>query len=215
MKAAVLYELNHPVIVEDIEMEGPKEGEIVVKVAATGVCHSCYHAVTGMLDTPFPVVLGDEGAGVVEEIGSGVTLVKPGDHVILSWVPSCGHCIYCSQGYANLCLNARKGGRGNLLDGTTRYKEMQAVKGNRVKVIRSIGGVCSNCIGCIRIDLHHNPRELISPHTSNAVVVRGSENRYHQPEFHTSAGSGRQGQYSPSCGIPQNGLTIMERLGKC
>ncbi|MCH8290710.1 Zn-dependent alcohol dehydrogenase [Candidatus Poribacteria bacterium] len=123
MKAAVLYELNHPVIVEDIEMEGPKEGEVVVKVAATGVCHSCYHAVTGMLDTPLPVVLGDEGAGIVEEIGSGVTLVKPGDHVILSWVPSCGHCIYCSQGYANLCLNARKGGRGNLLDGTTRYKK--------------------------------------------------------------------------------------------
>ena len=123
MKAAVLHELNQPVVVEDIEMEGPKAGEIVVKIAATGVCHSCYHAVTGTLSVPLPAVLGDEGAGVVEEIGEGVTLVQPGDHVILSWVPSCGHCIYCAQGYSNLCLQSRQGGRGFLLDGTTRYKK--------------------------------------------------------------------------------------------
>ncbi len=123
MKAAVLYELNQPVVVEDIEMEGPKAGEIVVQVVATGVCHSCYHAVTGTLSVPLPAVLGDEGAGIVEEVGSGVTLVKPGDHVILSWVPSCGHCIYCAQGYSNLCLTSRRGGRGCLLDGTTRYKK--------------------------------------------------------------------------------------------
>ena len=123
MKAAVLYELNQPVVVENIEMEGPKAGEVVVKVAATGVCHSCYHAVTGMLPSPLPVVLGDEGAGMVVEVGEGVTLVKPGDHVILSWVASCGHCTYCAQGYANLCLNSRRGGRGRLLDGTTRYKK--------------------------------------------------------------------------------------------
>ena len=71
MKAAVLYELNQPVVVEDIEMEGPKKGEVLVKVAATGVCHSCYHAVTGKISYPLPVVLGDEGAGVVEEVGEG------------------------------------------------------------------------------------------------------------------------------------------------
>jgi len=98
MKAAVLYELHQPVVVQDIDMEGPKEGEVLVKMAATGVCHSCYHAVTGVLGVPLPSVLGDEGAGVVEEVGKGVALVNPGDHVILSWVPSCGHCIYCAQG---------------------------------------------------------------------------------------------------------------------
>jgi hypothetical protein len=69
VKAAVVHELNRPVVVEDVETEGPKSGEIVVKIAATGVCHSCYHAVTGAIETPLPVVLGDEGAGVVEEVG--------------------------------------------------------------------------------------------------------------------------------------------------
>ena len=123
MKAAVLYEINQPVVVDDIDVEGPKEGEIAVKIAATGVCHSCYHAVTGKLEVPLPIVLGDEGAGVVEEVGKGVTLVEPGDHVILSWVPSCGHCIYCTQGYANLCLESEKAGRGRLQDGTTRYRK--------------------------------------------------------------------------------------------
>jgi S-(hydroxymethyl)glutathione dehydrogenase/alcohol dehydrogenase len=123
MKAAVLYELNKPVVVEDIEMEGPKEGEIVVKVAATGVCHSCYHAVTGTLSVPLPAVLGDEGSGVVQEVGKGVALVKPGDHVVLSWVPSCGHCIYCTQGYPNICLKARSNKHGLLFDGTTRFRK--------------------------------------------------------------------------------------------
>ena len=122
MKAAVLHEINHPVVVDDVDVEGPREGEVVVRVAATGVCHSCYHFVTGNLPFPLPVVLGDEGAGVVEDVGPGVSLVEPGDHVILSWVASCGHCSYCVQGMSNLCLNTEKGGRGRMQDGTTRYR---------------------------------------------------------------------------------------------
>ena len=123
MQAAVLYELNQPVVVEEIDMAGPQAGEIVVKIAATGVCHSCYHAITGLLQTPLPVVLGDEGAGVVEAVGPGVTLVKPGDHVVLSFVPSCGHCSYCVRGYTNLCLTSRQRNPGCLFDGTTRYRK--------------------------------------------------------------------------------------------
>ena len=79
--------------------------------------------ITGTLDVPLPAVLGDEGAGIVEEIGKGVTSVKPGDDVILSWIPSCGYCLYCAQGYSNLCLQSRQGGPGCLLDGTTRYRK--------------------------------------------------------------------------------------------
>ncbi len=121
MKAAVLKELNRPIVVEDVDFEGPRAGEVLVKVAATGVCHSCYHAVTGNLSVPLPTVLGDEGAGIVEEVGSGVTLVQPGDHVILSWAPSCGHCIYCTQGYPAVCLTASRIRKGHMADGTTRY----------------------------------------------------------------------------------------------
>ena len=121
MKAAVLKELNRPIVVEDVDFEGPRSGEVLVKVAATGVCHSCYHAVTGKLDVPLPTVLGDEGAGIVEEVGAGVTLVQPGDHVILSWAPSCGHCIYCTQGYPAVCLTASRIQKGYMADGTTRY----------------------------------------------------------------------------------------------
>ena len=123
MKAAVLYKRNSPVVVEEIDVESPRRGEVMVKVAATGVCHSCYHVVTGTLDYPLPTVLGDEGAGVVEEVGEGVTLVEPGDHVVLSWAPSCGHCIYCIQGYASVCLTASQIKRGFMPDGTTRYRK--------------------------------------------------------------------------------------------
>ena len=122
MKAAVLYERNAPVVVEDVEFDPPREGEVLVKVAATGVCHSCYHAVTGSIDFPLPTMLGDEGAGIVEEVGPGVTLVRPGDHVILSWVASCGHCLYCTQGYSNVCLKSSNIERGFLADGTVRYR---------------------------------------------------------------------------------------------
>lgn len=106
VKAAVLYEVNQPIVVEEVDVDGPKAGEVLVKIAATGVCHSCYSVITGKEKWPLPAVLGDEGAGVVEAVGSGVSLVKPGDHVVLSISPACGHCIYCVRGYASLCLKA-------------------------------------------------------------------------------------------------------------
>src|SRR2546428_610250 len=120
MRASVLFEQRTPLKVEDVELEGPRAGEVRVRMVASGVCHSCLHAADGSWkNVPMPIVLGDEGAGVVDGVGSGVQTLKPGDHVILSWAPTCGRCHYCVIGRPNLC-EQRRPGQGVLLDGTTR-----------------------------------------------------------------------------------------------
>ncbi|HXV34694.1 MAG TPA: Zn-dependent alcohol dehydrogenase [Gaiellaceae bacterium] len=103
MRAAVLRELNSPLSVEDVELAEPGPGEVTVRLVASGVCHSDWNVVTGATPNPLPAVLGHEGAGVVEAVGDGVGNVAPGDHVILSWLPSCGTCFYCVQGRGVLC----------------------------------------------------------------------------------------------------------------
>ena len=110
MKAAVLYEANTPVVIEDLDMEEPAQGEVLVKLGASGVCHSDWHVVKGeWTHHALPTVLGHEGAGVVEATGPGVTNVKPGDHVILSWKPNCGLCEVCQKGWPNVCYNPLQG----------------------------------------------------------------------------------------------------------
>ncbi len=122
MKAAVLYEKQKPLIVEELTLEGPHQREVLVKLAASGVCHSDLHYIKGDRPHLVPTVLGHEGAGTVEEVGPGVTYAKPGDHVVLSFVPTCGRCSYCLDGRHNLC-NARGELRGGtLLDGTGRLR---------------------------------------------------------------------------------------------
>ncbi len=121
MKAAGLYERRPPLKVEDGDLDAPKAGEVLVKVVANGVCHSDYSMIHGVVSFPLPAVLGHEGAGVVEEVGPGVTLVKPGDHVVLSAIPYCGQCHYCSLGEFVQCDNtAVVMGRGTMPDGTSR-----------------------------------------------------------------------------------------------
>ena len=121
MRAAVLYQPGEPLRVEDVELGTPRAGEVRVRVAAAGVCHSDYHYMRGDLAGNLPVVLGHEGAGVVEEVGPGVTSVRPGDHVVLLWRTSCGRCEYCSRGRPALCREGsavRNSGR--MPDGTSR-----------------------------------------------------------------------------------------------
>lgn len=123
MKAAVLYELNQPVTIEELELEKPKEREVLVKLVASGVCHSDLSVTNGTIPLPLPIVLGHEGAGIVEEIGSGVTAVKPGDHVVLSWVPNCGRCSFCVVGRPYLCQARALTRGGTMLDGTRRLRK--------------------------------------------------------------------------------------------
>src|SRR5688572_15019514 len=121
VRAAVLREIGRPVAIEDVALERPHAGEVRVRVKAAGVCHSDYHFVTGDLPKQLPFVLGHEGAGVVEEVGAGVTTVGLGDHVVLLWRTSCGRCASCQSGRPVLCtVGAGPRMRGFLDDGTSR-----------------------------------------------------------------------------------------------
>ena len=119
MKAAVLYETGKPLVIEDVVLDPPKAHEVRVRIAAAGVCRSDLHFMRGHAVIPVPAVLGHEGSAVVEEIGEGVTTVKAGDHVILSFVPHCGHCASCLTGRPNLCDTHLATG-AKLFDGTSR-----------------------------------------------------------------------------------------------
>src|SRR5262252_3631252 len=121
MRAAVLYQPGEPLRVEEVELAAPRAGEVRVRVAAAGVCHSDYHYMRGDLVGNLPAVLGHEGAGVVEEVGPGVTSVRPGDHVVLLWRTSCGRCEFCSTGRPALCPDgAAVRASGRMPDGTSR-----------------------------------------------------------------------------------------------
>jgi S-(hydroxymethyl)glutathione dehydrogenase/alcohol dehydrogenase len=124
MKAALLEKPSQPLEIVDAVIEDPRPGEVLVKLAASGVCHSDYHVVLGEWTSPMPLVLGHEGAGIVEAVGAGVTSVAPGDHVVLSWTPSCGSCRQCLSGRPSLCEVAAETAYASvMLDGTTRIKQ--------------------------------------------------------------------------------------------
>lgn len=124
IRAAVLHEVGDPFRIEELELEAPRRGEVLVRVTAAGVCHSDWHLVTGATRHPLPVVPGHEGAGVVAAVGEGVTTVAPGDHVILNWAPSCGSCFYCLNDRPSLCTTyVGPLWAGTLLDGSTRLSQ--------------------------------------------------------------------------------------------
>jgi alcohol dehydrogenase len=129
-KAAVLYSVNHsppygvsqPLAVEELELTGPGPGCVLVEVAAAGLCHSDLSVINGTRPRVMPMVLGHEAAGVVRETGPGVHDFSPGDHVVFSYVPACGHCLYCAVGRPALCENgARANVAGTLLDDSRHF----------------------------------------------------------------------------------------------
>jgi S-(hydroxymethyl)glutathione dehydrogenase/alcohol dehydrogenase len=122
-RAAVAWEAGQPLRIEEIDVEGPKAGEVLVRNVATGVCHTDAYTLSG--DDPeglFPTILGHEGGAVVEEVGAGVTSVAPGDHVIPLYTPECRECSFCKSGKTNLCQAIRTTqGQGLMPDGTSRF----------------------------------------------------------------------------------------------
>ena len=115
MKAAVLRETKQPLTLEEVTIDDPKANEVLVRTGATGVCHSDLHYMLGAYPYPLPTILGHESAGTVEKVGAGVESVKPGDRVVLSFVPSCGSCERCVEGRPVLCSRTRRGERPDKL----------------------------------------------------------------------------------------------------
>lgn len=139
MKAVVANELNQLAVV-DVDLDPPKRGEVLVRMMATGVCHSDLSILNGTIPSVFPIVLGHEGAGIVEEVGEGVTHVSPGDHVVLSFIPQCGECYHCVHDEPYLCAVAPN--EGTQLDGTTRVHR----NGEDVRVMSFLGNMAERAV---------------------------------------------------------------------
>ena len=122
-RAAVAFGAGKPLEVLEVDLEGPRAGEVMIELKATGICHTDAFTLSG--DDPegeFPTILGHEGAGIVVEVGAGVTSVKPGDHVIPLYTPECRQCEYCLNPKTNLCQSIRTTqGQGLMPDGTSRF----------------------------------------------------------------------------------------------
>ena len=152
-KAAILWEMNTPWSVEEIELDPPGPGEVLVKLGASGLCHSDEHLVTGDLPFALPIIGGHEGAGVVQEVGAGVSWLSPGDHVVFGFIPSCGRCVSCSTGHQNLCdMGALLGIGMQITDGTSRHH----AQGKDLALMCLLGTFAHHTVvneaSCIKID---------------------------------------------------------------
>ena len=136
-RAAVLYSYQTPLKIDEVDLEDPKEKEVLVKFKSAGLCHSDLSVIKGIFQSPTPIIPGHEGSGVVEKIGAGVSKVQTGDHVILLWVPVCGECYYCRRGETILCEQKDKTRSDKMLDNTYRMKN------NKGQGIGKMGGVGS------------------------------------------------------------------------
>jgi S-(hydroxymethyl)glutathione dehydrogenase/alcohol dehydrogenase len=120
-RAAVLHRHDQPLAIEEVELPAPGPREVLVRNHASGLCHTDLEVMQGHMGHPLPIVLGHEGAGIVEAVGSNVTALRPGDHVVASWNPHCGHCFYCDRDEPVLCEPFRRHQpAGRMLDGSTR-----------------------------------------------------------------------------------------------
>jgi S-(hydroxymethyl)glutathione dehydrogenase/alcohol dehydrogenase len=152
-KAAILWEVNQPWSVEEIELDPPGPGEVQVEIAASGMCHSDEHLVTGDLPFALPIIGGHEGAGVVQQVGEGVSWLAPGDHVVFGFIPSCGRCVSCSTGHQNLCdLGALMGLGRQITDGGSRHH----ARGQDLGLMCILGTFAHHTVvneaSCIKID---------------------------------------------------------------
>ncbi len=151
--AAILWETNTPWSVEEIELDDPQPGEVLVEMKASGMCHSDEHLVTGDLPFALPIIGGHEGAGIVRKVGEGVSWLAPGDHVVFGFIPSCGRCRSCSTGHQNLCdLGALMSGGRQITDGGARHH----ARGQDLGLMCLLGTFAKHTVvneaSCIKVD---------------------------------------------------------------
>ncbi|MGY1631834.1 NDMA-dependent alcohol dehydrogenase [Geodermatophilus sp. SYSU D01186] len=153
VNGAVIHAIGEKWSVEELELEEPRANEVLVKVMASGLCHSDDHLVTGDLAQPLPLVGGHEGAGVVVAVGEGVTRVKPGDHIATAYIPGCGVCDWCAQGMQFICDNGLDMFKGFMLDDTPRF---HLSDGRGIGAMQRLGTFANYLVApeqeCIKID---------------------------------------------------------------
>lgn len=141
--AAVLHEIGQPLQIDTVMLQRLEPDDVLIRVQASGLCHTDLEVMDGGLRRPVPIVLGHEAAGVVERVGSAVTRLRPGDMVVASWNPYCGHCFYCERDTPILCEPlARNQPRGNLLDGQSRYHLSDGRRLNHFSAVSSHAEFC-------------------------------------------------------------------------
>jgi NDMA-dependent alcohol dehydrogenase len=153
VRGAVIHAVNEKWSIEQMELEDPRENEVLVRVIASGLCHSDEHLVTGDLPQPLPLVGGHEGAGIVERVGSKVTRVKPGDHIATAYIPGCGICDWCAQGMQYICDGGADMYLGMMLDGTPRF---HLADGRGIGAMQRLGTFANWLVApeseCVKID---------------------------------------------------------------
>ncbi len=158
IRAAVMREPNAPLTVEELTLDPPKRDEVLVRIEASGICRSDLSYIDGKWPAPLPIVLGHEGAGVIEAVGEGVDPGRVGEHVVLTFSPACGACRFCLEGRANLCLDAAAGlDSGFLRDGTTRLADGK----DRVHHLAYVSSFASHAVvpanGALAVEATLNP----------------------------------------------------------
>jgi len=160
-KGAILTGVKQPFVVQNIVWDDPLDNEVVVNIKYCGCCHSDWHVHEGDYELTFPILTGHEGVGVVERVGKDVTQVKEGDHIVMSWMPTCGHCEWCIKGMGHLCDRG-----GNILEGPRPDGTFRAhlEDGTPVRQYGFLGAFCNKIVmpqdGCIPVDKSVNMRDI-------------------------------------------------------
>jgi len=160
-RGAILKKVGEPWVIEDIIWDEPRDDEVVVDIKYCGACRSDLHVKDGDYPLEFPILTGHEGTGIIERVGKNVTKVKPGDHIVMSWMPCCGHCKPCQEGKGHLCENG-----ANLLEGQRADGSLRATltDGTPLKQFLYLGAFATKIVtpqdGCISIDKSFDMRDI-------------------------------------------------------